>query len=107
MTVTFDNVPLQNPEPVELDYQPIVNDTVLLSGKHSIQGSSETAILCTIKCHTDTYTNVSNLRAKIGAAKSLVIDGSTYTKCWISSWSETEWADGKWEYTVGIKQDTT
>ena len=107
MTITFDGITLQNPEPFEIDRQPILNDTVLLSGKHSIQGSSETAISCTIRCSTETASHVSDLRAKIGTEGSLVVDGTTYTKCHISSWSESEWAKSKYEYVAGFKQDTT
>lgn len=107
MTITFDSVTLQNPEPFDIDRQVIVNDTVLLSGKHSLQASSETAILCKIKCHTETASHVSDLRAKIGTEGSLVVDSDTYTKCRITSWSETEWAKDKYEYAVGFSQDTT
>jgi bifunctional N-acetylglucosamine-1-phosphate-uridyltransferase/glucosamine-1-phosphate-acetyltransferase GlmU-like protein len=107
MSVTFDSVELKNPEPIDIDHQVSINDTVLLSGKHSIQGSSETSISATFKCHTETYLYVTNLRAKIGTEASLVIDSTTYTKCHISAWSEKEWAKDKWEYTVGFKQDTT
>jgi hypothetical protein len=107
MSVTFDSVALRNPEPFDIDRQVNISDTVLLSGKHSIQGSSETAVSLTIKCHTDTYSDVTSLRAKIGTKASLVIDSTTYTQCYISSWSEREWSKDKWEYTAGFKQDTT
>ena len=107
MTVTFDSVELKSPEPFEVDRQVLIGDTVLLSGKHSVQGTTETAISCTIKCHTETASDVSTLRAKIGTEGSLVVDVTTYTKCHISSWSETEWAKDKFEYTIGFKQDTT
>lgn len=107
MTITFDSITLQNPEPFEIDRQVIINDAILLSGKHSIQGTTETAISCTIKCHTETASHVSDLRAKIGTEASLIVDGTTYTKCHISSWSESEWAKGKYEYQIGFKQDTT
>ncbi|MBC2746258.1 MAG: hypothetical protein HF975_04480 [ANME-2 cluster archaeon] len=105
--ITFDGVELKHPEPFEIDPQVIVNETVLLSGKRSLQSSSETAVSVTIKCHTDTISDVTNLRAKIGTEGSLVVDSTTYTKCHISAWSEVLWSKGKWEYTVGFKQDTT
>ena len=107
MTITFDGVELKNPEPFDIDRQVLINDTILLSGKHSIQGSSETAIETKIKCHTASISDVTNLRAKIGTEGSLVVDGTTYTKCHISSWGEMEWGNDQWEYTIGIKQDTT
>lgn len=107
MTVTFDSVELKNPEPFDIDRQVLISDTVLLSGKHSIQSTTETAIEATIKCHSDTIGDVTSLRAKIGTEGSLVVDGTTYTKCHISSWSNIEWASNQWEYSVGFKQDTT
>jgi hypothetical protein len=107
MSVTFDSVALKNPEPFDIDRQVLINETVLLSGKRSIQGSSETALYVTFSCHTDTYSDVTSLKAKIGTEASLVIDSTTYTKCHISSWSEKQWAKDKWEYTVGFRQDTT
>ena len=107
MTITFDSVELKNPEPFDIDPQVIVGDTVLLSGKHSMQGTTETAISCTIKCSSETKSDMTNLRAKIGTEASLVIGSDTYTKCRIVSWSESEWAKGEYEFTVSFKQDTT
>ena len=107
MTITFTGVELKNPEPFDIDPQVQIADTILLSGKHSMQSSSETALSATIKCHTETISDVTNLRAKIGTEGSLIIDGTTYTKCHISSWKDILWAKGKWEYTVGFKQETT
>lgn len=107
MTVTFDGITLQNPEPFEIDPQIITNDTVLLSGKHSGQLSSETAISLTLVCYTATYSDVSDLIAKIGTKADLIIDGTTYTKCYISSFPRSLWAKGEWTYTVAFKQDTT
>jgi hypothetical protein len=107
MTITFDSIELKNPEPFDIDRQVIIADTVLLSGKHSIQATTETAILCTITGYTDTESNITNLRAKIGLEKSLVVDSDTYTKCYISSFTSKLWAKGEWIYTVGFKQDTT
>ena len=107
MTITFDSVELVNPEPFEINQQVLTGDTVLLSGKHSLQGTTETAISCTIKCHSETKSDMTNLRAKIGVEGSLIIGSDTYTKCRIVSWSESEWAKGKYEFTASFKQDTT
>ena len=107
MTITFDSVELKNPEPFEIDKQVLIGDTVLLSGKHSIQATTETAITCTIKCYSATKSDMTNLRAKIGTEGSLVVGSDTYTKCRIVAWSESEWAKGEYSYTVSFKQDTT
>lgn len=107
MTVTFDGVELKNPMPFTINPQVLLNDTILLSGKHSIQGSTETAITCTITGYTATESDITNLQAKIGTEGSLVVDITTYTKCSISTFSSKLWAKGEWTYTVGFRQDTT
>lgn len=107
MSVTFDSIELKNPEPFDIDPQVLITDTVLLSCKHSIQGTTETAIMCTITGYTDTESDITNLRAKIGTEASLVVDSDTYTKCHISAFTSKLWAKGKWTYTASFKQDTT
>jgi len=107
MTVTFDSVELKNPMPFTINPQVLLNDTVLLSGEHSIQGSAETAISCTITGYTATESDITSLRAKIGTEGSLVVDSDTYTKCNIATFSSRLWAKGEWMYTVGFRQDTT
>jgi len=98
---------LSNPEPFDLNAGVITNVTVLASGKRSVQTSTETAIAPTFRCLTDTYTDISGLRALIGSSGTLSIDGTNYTKCYISSFVEKEWFPGTWEYTVSFAQDTT
>ena len=105
--VTFDSVELKNPIIFDRDSNPIVNQTVLLSGKRSTQTTTETAISVSYRCSTETYSDVSNLKAKIGLQKTLTIDSTDFTKCSISSFKEREWYPGKWEYEVGFIQDTT
>lgn len=107
MTVTFDSVELIDPAPFEIDPQVLINDTILESGEHSIQSSTETAISVTFHCTTSNENDVTNLRAKIGTEASLVIDSDTYTKCHIASFKSSLWAPGVWTYTVSFKQDTT
>jgi hypothetical protein len=105
MTITFDSVELIDPEPFEQSQNISISETILLSGKRSIQSSTEKALDVKFSCITETYTDISNLKAKIGLKKTLDIDGTTYT-CYISSFSEREGL-GYWEYEVGFKEDNT
>lgn len=107
MTITFDSVELIDPAPFDENPQVLSNDTVLESGKHSCQTSSETALAVAFKCITSTKTDMTNLRAKIGTVATLSLDGTDYTKCHISSFSSQQWFPGEWTYSVSFKQDTT
>lgn len=105
--VLFDSVELKNPEPFDRNNNPIANQTILLSGKRSVQMTTETALSITFRCSTETYSDISNLGAKIGLQKTLAINGTNFTKCVISSFRKKEWIPGKWTYEVGFVQDTT
>lgn len=107
MAITFDSLELKNPEPFERDWGVQTNETKLYSGKTAVQASAETRLAVTFKCYTETYTDISNLRAKIGAPYTLSIDGTNYTQCYITSFKEEEWSSGKYNYEVEFVQDTT
>ena len=106
MAVTFDSIELKIPSPFNKTPAIQIKDTVLLSGKHSVQSSTETALSVSFSCFTDTYSNVSNLFAKVGAVYSLVIGSEAARTCYISSWSEIEDPPGWWKYTVGFEEET-
>lgn len=105
--VTFDSITLQNPEPFDRNDNPIANQTILLSGKRSVQMTTETALSIIFKCNTGTYSNITDLEAKVGLQKTLAINGTNFTKCVISSFTKKEWIPGEWAYEVGFVQDTT
>ena len=98
---------LINPEPFDRNINPIVNQTILLSGKRSVQMTTETALSITFRCSTETYSNITDLEAKIGVQKTLAINGINFTKCVISSFRKREWFPGYWTYEVSFVQDTT
>lgn len=106
MTVTFGSIELKNPSPFNKTPAIQLKDTVLLSGKHSIQSTVETALSVSFSCFTDTYSDISNLWAKVGAVFSLVIGSEVARNCYISSWSEVEEPPGWWRYVVGFKEET-
>lgn len=107
MSIVFDGITLSNPAPFEKDWGVQAKDTKLYSGKTYIQASTETRLAAAFKCETETYSDVSNLRAKIGTKATLTIDGSNYTNCAITSFKESEWAAGKYTYEVSFIQQTT
>jgi len=106
-SITFDGVVLVRPSRPDIDWSPITNVVVLISGKRSVQSSSELGFSVGFICVTETYSNISDLRAKIGSPYTLVIDGVNYTNCYISSFKERKIDDIHWEYSVGFVRQTT
>ncbi len=106
MTITFDSITLTNPEPFDKDWGVQANEEKLYSGKTAIQTTTETRLAVAFKCETETYTDISNLRAKIGLKKTLTIDGTDYTNTVIKSFNEKEWTPGKYTYEISFIQQT-
>jgi len=106
MAITFDSVELTNPEVFEQKHNVLTKATTLLSGKTSVQSTSETHLTVSFRCLTETYSDITDLKAKIGSKYVLSIDGTTYN-CYISKFSEKELAPGIYEYTVSFIEDTT
>lgn len=106
MTITFDSIALTNPEPFERDWGVQTNEEKLYSGKTAMQTSTETRLAVSFRCETETYSDISNLRTKIGLKKTLSIDGTNYTNCVITSFKEKMWAKGKYTYEASFVQQT-
>jgi len=107
MTVTFDGVSLKPSAPFDLAPVVLTNETTLLSGKTAVQTTTETGFRVKFECCTQTYSDVSNLLAKIGQKKTLIIDGTSYTNCAIKSWDRLEQDPGSnWWYTVTFTRET-
>lgn len=107
MSVTFDSVTLINPEVHDLVTNVKTNEVTLISGKNSVQTSTQTYISVSFKCLTMDYTDVTNLKAKIGSKASLKIHGIPYTNCVITSFSDSQIYPDVWEYNVSFTQDTS
>ena len=105
--VFFDNVKLQNPEPFDHNWNPIVNQTTLLTGKRSVQGSTEKALSVSFRCQTGSHQHISDLKEKIGGAYTLKIDEVSYENCYIVAIKDEEWYPGEFEYTISFVQDTS
>jgi len=106
MTVTFDSVTLKHanvtPQP-----KPRVNESELVSGKTKLTVSSNTKKSWQVSCITETAGEYTALFSKIGVVGSLVVNGTTYTKCAIKSWKEKEINPNVKEITMQLVQDTT
>jgi len=107
MSITFDSVTLINPEEFDLETIVKTNEVTLISGKNSVQTTTQTFIKVSFRCMTQTYSDVSNLRGKIGSKASLVIDGTTYNNCAITGFKECQIIPNVWEYEVSFTQDTS
>jgi hypothetical protein len=107
-SVTFDGVALVRPSFPQFDREPLTTVTVLASGKRSVSGSDELGFEVTFTCYTDSLSDISNLRAKIGSPYTLVIDSTSYTNCYIKApWKERKLDNNNWQYTVSFVRDTT
>jgi len=107
MSVVYSTITLTDPSPFDIEWPVIINDVLLISGKHSVQSSTETALRVTFKCQTANMSEITGLKGLIGAAYTLAIDGTSYTKCYISNFSFVEVMPGLYSYTVSFIQDTT
>ena len=108
-TVTFDDAAVSVIREDEISVSWTLTDTTLLSGKTAIQASSETKFDRTFQCYTENYSEISALLGKIGRAGTLVIDGTTYTNCYIAppfSYKEVIKGSGKYTYTISFKRHT-
>lgn len=107
MSVVFSTITLTDPSPFDIGWTILINEVILMSGKHSIQASSATALNVSFKCQTTSATELSNLKNKIGSSGTLTIDGTSYTKCYISNFIYNEVLPGVYDYTISFIQDTT
>ena len=107
MAITFDAIPLVNAAPYTPDYQPRTKEEILLSGKSSVQSSTELGYHISFSCFTETYSNVTDLRAKAGAKYSLVDDYGT-RNAYISAFTVTKIVSTPdyWRYEVSFIADT-
>lgn len=107
MTTTFDSVEIIHASKISGRASPLVRDTVLLSGKHSVQRNANYGQGWTY-VGLGVWGDVAAILAKIGARGSLVCTEGTFTNCVISgdiTYEETD-DPGYYFYTVGFIQET-
>lgn len=103
--VTFDGVSLPEAE-VKRQPEARLNSSSLVSGKKKLTASTVTETTWQISCVCSTA-EYAALLAKIATIGSLVIDGTTHTKCGIKSWKEKEINPSTIEVTITLEQDTS
>lgn len=110
MATTFDGAtfsPIKIPKK-NVDFS--FNETTLLSGKVSIQDSSEQKFSRTYECYTEDLSEITTLLGKIGTKGDLVDGTETVTNCKIAppfTYKEVLWDSGKYTYTITFKRDTS
>jgi hypothetical protein len=111
MTITFDGVELVNAGEYDFELKTLTKETTLLSGKRSVQTSTETGLFVTIP-GAGTGAEVDAISAKIGAKGSLVLIEGTYTNCVISGNFKKKRAGGRYSgvdwyfYEVSFVRET-
>ncbi len=109
-TVVFDSFTLDVLERNEINVDFEFQETLLLSGKTAVDALTETKFSRSYKCYTENFADITTLLGKIGLPKTLVIDSTSYTNCYISppfSYKEIIFGSGKYTYNITFKRDTT
>lgn len=110
MATTFDGAPFNPIKIPEKEVSFEQNETILLSGKVSIQTSSAQKFSRTYECYTEDLSEITTLLGKIGVKGTLVDSSESYTNCYIAppfSYKEVLWGSGKYTYTISFKRDTS
>jgi hypothetical protein len=106
LRVSFDGMRLWDAEPWEMQYEPRVSELTLLSGKTIIQAVTTYGIGISFRCNPTSYQEMVNLRGKFGKEGTLVVDGTSLNKCYISGLTTSIFYPGKYEYDVEFRQMT-
>jgi len=107
MTITYNSITLTDASTFEDDPGIILTKTRLYSGKQYVNSSTETIFEPSFVCWTETYSEITSIRALIGSPYTLVIDSTSYTKMYIEKFKSKQYAPGKWRYEISFTQDTT
>ena len=106
--VTFDGLPVSVLREHEIVVSAPFSETILLSGKVSIQALSEKRFARSYECYTEDMNEISNLLTKLGSAGDLVIGSETYSNCYIQppfTYKEIIGGSGKYTYTINFVRD--
>lgn len=109
MIVTFAGLPVSVIQEDEIAVSWSLNETTLLSGKTYIQANAEQKFNRSFQCYTESYSEISSLLGKIGSAGTLIIDGTSYTNCYIAppfGYKEIIKGSGKYTYSISFKRHT-
>lgn len=108
-TLTFQGVTIQVYQATDYAFDIQTKTTRLYSGEMYANLSTLTPSFFprSFLCHTDAYSEISAIAALIGSFGDLVIDGTTYSDCYISSLSnikELIAGSGKFTYSVSFNK---
>jgi hypothetical protein len=106
MTITFNGQTLTNASTYEDDAGVKIKETTLMSGETHVSASSKTSFKPSFTCYPDTASEITTLRGLIGSPCTLIIDSTSYTNCYISSFKSKQFAPGKYQYTISFVQHT-
>lgn len=105
-SLTFQGVTIQCYQATDYAYDIQTSAKRLYSGEIYANVSAVTSIFPrSFLCHTDAFSEITAIAAKIGSFGDLVIDSTTYSDCYISSLSnikELIAGSGKYTYTISF-----
>jgi hypothetical protein len=106
-TLSFGGVTIQCYQASDYAYDVQTKATRLYSGEQYVNISSLTPSIFprSFLCHTDAASEITAIAAKIGSFGNLVLDGTTYANCYISSMSaikELIAGSGKYSFSISF-----
>lgn len=105
ITVTFGGYPVSVLQKKEVSVDAPFSETTLLSGETYIQASSTTKFARSYECYTEDFTEITALLGLIGTKQTLVINGTSYTNCYLKpplAYEELIEGSGKYTYTISF-----
>jgi bifunctional N-acetylglucosamine-1-phosphate-uridyltransferase/glucosamine-1-phosphate-acetyltransferase GlmU-like protein len=114
IAVSFDGITLSSPSPVSMGIDFQVNRRVLVSGKTSVQASTQIAEQHTFRCTAEQAledgtlpAEITSLIAKAGVKGTLTIGAKTVTGCYIARLGGIRMVNtAEWEYEIEFIQET-
>jgi hypothetical protein len=108
MIITFASLSVSAYQDSKRDYKIHLKETELYSGDmHVTLSTATSAFPISFDCYTASYTEISALVALIGTFGTLIIDGVSYTYCYISDFGsvfEVVRGSGKYTYSISFGQ---
>lgn len=108
ISVTFGGYTVGAYQASKVSITTTTKETPLLSGDiHASLSSKTQSFPRSFDCYTADYSEIETLEAQIGSFDVLIIDGTSYSNCYISSLGdihEIRRGSGKYTYSIQFKQ---